>query len=304
MLKQTIYIGPLQFEIELSDGCEDLGSAPEFEQRISSIHKVYFVRMELWDYTKSSDGITLDDGLKRSGQITYEGNGFDDTGFYKESQQDGWQGSRYIYQLVDGRKRYYARTSLDSNYIHITLNRQDPMIVGRRFEVWRYLMLEKLLIRQDAFILHSASIIHRGQAVLFSAPSGTGKSTQADLWKKYEPGTVGLNGDRNILYREDGKWFVCGLPWHGTSEDCQNIKVPLKAIAVIRQAEQDSIQELSPVSKLMAVYSEITLDSADRNFVEHVLTLVSDLIAEVTIVQQNCTMNVTAVRCLQGYLTE
>ena len=42
--------------------------------------------------------------------------------------------------------------------------------------------LEHLLATQRAVILHSAYIDYKGKAILFSAPSGTGKSTQAELW--------------------------------------------------------------------------------------------------------------------------
>ena len=42
--------------------------------------------------------------------------------------------------------------------------------------------LERRMLQKDSFILHSAYIRHRGRAILFSAPSGTGKSTQASLW--------------------------------------------------------------------------------------------------------------------------
>ena len=46
--------------------------------------------------------------------------------------------------------------------------------------------LERRMLQKDSFILHSAYIRHRGRAILFSAPSGTGKSTQASLWAQYE----------------------------------------------------------------------------------------------------------------------
>ena len=45
--------------------------------------------------------------------------------------------------------------------------------------------LERRMLQKDSFILHSAYIRHRGRAILFSAPSGTGKSTQASLWAQY-----------------------------------------------------------------------------------------------------------------------
>ena len=55
-----------------------------------------------------------------------------------------------------------------------------------RTNIWNYLAFENVLINHTGFILHSSFISWQNNGILFTAPSGTGKSTQADLWKKYE----------------------------------------------------------------------------------------------------------------------
>ena len=62
--------------------------------------------------------------------------------------------------------------------------------------------LEKQAIKDHSMILHSAYMCYEDTAVLFSAPSETGKSTQAGLWEKYR-GTWTVNGDRSLLIREE-----------------------------------------------------------------------------------------------------
>ena len=69
--------------------------------------------------------------------------------------------------------------------------------------------LEKQAIKDHAMILHSAYMCYEDTAVLFSAPSETGKSTQADLWEKYR-GTWTVNGDRSLLIREKDGWYANG----------------------------------------------------------------------------------------------
>ena len=47
------------------------------------------------------------------------------------------------------------------------------------------LALERRLVKKDSMVLHCAYVEYKGEAVLFSAPSETGKTTQANLWEKY-----------------------------------------------------------------------------------------------------------------------
>lgn len=283
MLRQTAYVGPLQFEMEYGNGCEDLCFDPVFERKTGCRHSVYSVRVDLCDRIEVPE------------KICYEGQGFDEVNLGSEIR-------RYTFQLIDGRKRYYSEALWCENRIRIRINRYDPGIVGRSYEAWRFLMLEKLLLKRDAVVLHSASVIWKNQAILFTAPSGTGKSTQADLWKRCEVGVVGLNGDRNILYREQGIWFACGLPWHGSSSDCMSREVKIRAIVVVRQAQKECVTEQSFFSKMMTIYSELTLNNWERGFADSIFGLLEDLVHSVTIVQQDCTMERTAVSCLKQYL--
>lgn len=70
--------------------------------------------------------------------------------------------------------------------------------------------LERRMLQKDSFILHSAYIRHRGRAILFSAPSGTGKSTQASLWAQYAGAEI-INGDRALLQKVQDCWMARGL---------------------------------------------------------------------------------------------
>ena len=72
----------------------------------------------------------------------------------------------------------------------------DPVFVS-------LLALERRQIRHEAFVLHCAYITHEGKAILFSAPSETGKTTQGNLWEKYR-GAKTVNGDRALLQKVDG----------------------------------------------------------------------------------------------------
>ena len=81
--------------------------------------------------------------------------------------------------------------------------------------MWSSVSLAQMLLPQNAFFLHSSFISVDGKAVLFSAPCGTGKSTQAALWEKHRQAEI-INGDKAGLLVENGV-YACGVPFCGTS---------------------------------------------------------------------------------------
>lgn len=94
---------------------------------------------------------------------------------------------------------------------------------------------ERLVGMAGGAILHSSFIEVGGKAVLFTAPSGTGKSTQAELWRENR-GAVVINGDRSVLRIIDSVPCASGLPYSGSSGICLNRTLPLRAIVYIEQA--------------------------------------------------------------------
>lgn len=98
---------------------------------------------------------------------------------------------------------------------------------------------------QGLFAVHSASILYQNKAWLFSAPSGTGKSTHATYWQKL-CGAVPLNGDLNLLGMKNGVPMAYGLPWCGTSGIFAKETYPLGGIVFLQQGKRDQVIPLSP----------------------------------------------------------
>lgn len=93
--------------------------------------------------------------------------------------------------------------------------------------------------------IHSASILYENRAWLFSAPSGTGKSTHADLWHQYADAWI-INGDLNLLALDNDMPVIHGIPWCGTSGIYDTGTYALGGIILLRQAPDDSIRALPP----------------------------------------------------------
>lgn len=161
--------------------------------------------------------------------------------------------------------------------------------------------LERQMIRRDSMILHCAYIKYCGTAILFSAPSETGKSTQAGLWEKYR-GSETVNGDRALLRKIDGRWTACGWPVCGTSEICHPEDIPIHAVAMLRQGKENYVERLSPVQAFTQLYSQITVNQWNREFVQRTVELIEDFVEHLPVWQLTCDISENAVQCLEAAL--
>lgn len=96
----------------------------------------------------------------------------------------------------------------------------------------------------DRFVFHGAAIEYDGKAYLFTAPSGTGKTTHINLWKQYLGDKVDIiNGDKPIIHAGDIS-TVYGTPWAGKEGYQRNTSAPLKAVCIIKQGKTNNIVRL------------------------------------------------------------
>lgn len=191
---------------------------------------------------------------------------------------------------------YYEETDDRSARILVRLRSYDGFICDPAFV--SLLALERRLAHKDGLILHCAYVAYRGEAILFSAPSETGKTTQANLWEKYR-GARTVNGDRGLLQKVDGRWVVRGWPVCGSSEVCHNEDMPIRAIVMLSQAPEDTAERLHPAKAFSQIYSQITINRWNRASNLRAMELLEDLIGSVPVYHLACTMNETAIRALE-----
>lgn len=165
------------------------------------------------------------------------------------------------------------------------------------------LALESLLLRYDGLLLHASLVRCGGKGILFTAPSGTGKSTQAELWKNYTGAEI-LNGDRAALRKRNGIWEAWGSPYAGSSGIYRNETAPVSALVVLRQANENRIHRVSSAEAMRFIYPELTLHRWDSGFVSKAVDLFLDLIAQVPVFLLQCLPNEGAVRILETQLME
>ena len=96
---------------------------------------------------------------------------------------------------------------------------------------------------KDTLHVHAAVVSCGGKGYLFLGPSGTGKSTHAQLWIKHIGGTELVNDDNPVV--RDG--IVYGSPWSGKTPCYRNVSYPIGGIVMLSQAPYNKIRRLSGI---------------------------------------------------------
>ena len=164
-----------------------------------------------------------------------------------------------------------------------------------------HIALEELLLHRDRIILHASFIASELGGILFSGPSGVGKSTQAALWERFE-GARQINGDRPILGREDDRWIAYGSPYAGSSRCHVNESCPVRAIVLLEQGAENRLTRLTVGQAFHRLFAQTTVNSWNPWFVERVCDLVSHLAASVPVYCLSCTPDRRAVETLKTAL--
>lgn len=155
------------------------------------------------------------------------------------------------------------------------------------------------------YALHSASILYRGQAWLFSGHSGMGKSTHTALWHEYA-GTPYLNGDLNLIgKREKGDGYcIYGIPWCGTSGLCTTETIELGGIILLGRDEENHVEELSPFEQVLRVTQRMISPAWTEQMATGNLEFAEQMAEQTRITQFFCTKNPSAVEVIRKWIDE
>ena len=109
-----------------------------------------------------------------------------------------------------------------------------------------YRKLAQLLVQDDILLMHGAVVAVDGQAYLFTAKSGTGKTTHTRLWmRQFGDRAVMVNGDKPLLHITSEGVTVYGTPWDGKEHLSTNTSCPLKAVCILTRSETNHIERIS-----------------------------------------------------------
>lgn len=210
---------------------------------------------------------------------------------------------RYFFWNIHTDKKYIVLAHKKNNFkdFDLYIQRESIQELLKEFHFPPLMSMEQVLLQYDTFQLHASVIDWNGNGILFTAPSGIGKSTQADLWRIHEKATV-INGDKGMIRRKGNSFWVYGSPYAGTSKIYTNFSVPIRAIVVLSQALENHIEQLDEISAFVKIYRESTVSSWDAEYVSKFTNLLVDLIHEIPIFHLSCRPDVDAVNLLKETL--
>ena len=217
--------------------------------------------------------------------------------------QDGHARIRYVGTVGDSLDGAYIRTySIGKRNEVQLLESKFPNRIGIK-TVLKSMDVQHLLTQIQGLILHCSYVAYNDKAILFTAPSETGKSTQAELWKNLRNAQI-INGDRAAVRLVNGEIYAEGIPFAGSSIYCNNKSIPISAIVYLGQAHETSICRLNGYQAFSKIWEGVSVNSWDKTDVELVSEVVSQIVKQVPIYYLKCTPDESAVIAVENVLKE
>lgn len=149
-----------------------------------------------------------------------------------------------------------------------------------------YSVLRKVaekMIDFNAILMHGAVVAVDGNAYLFTANSGVGKTTHILKWYKNCDKSIIINGDKPFIkFGLDGEQpLVCGSPWAGKETIYTNTMVPLKSIILMERSSDNYIEPIS-FAKAFPFLLQQTFRSDDEEKMRKTLQLMKRMSSTVT----------------------
>lgn len=169
------------------------------------------------------------------------------------------------YDLLENPSMITAKIEADEKWENIKASLCDVEPYGgaslsvRAFNMVGEIM-KTVFAKHDGVVIHSSSLAYKNKGILFSAPSGTGKSTHTGLWEKVYGNDVEIiNDDMPAVRKIDGIWHLCGTPWSGKSEKNVNKNVPLCGLVFLERGEKNEIHKISGAQSIFKIMNQTML---------------------------------------------
>ncbi|MDO4453067.1 MAG: hypothetical protein Q4B90_01100 [Eubacteriales bacterium] len=167
---------------------------------------------------------------------------------------------------------------------HLTAEQCEYIFAGSEFY--------KKLILHGGFFLHASAVEVDQRAYLFSARSGTGKSTHTKLWQKYFGADRALiiNDDKPAIKIEDHRCMVYGTPFSGKTDENLNRCAPLQGICMIERGKENKIWRIE-VGEAIPLLFQQTLLPKNQSVIDKLFSMIDTVLRQVPIYRMQCTIS-------------
>ncbi|MDP4133458.1 MAG: hypothetical protein Q8882_05555 [Bacillota bacterium] len=158
-----------------------------------------------------------------------------------------------------------------------------------------YRAICRAMLGFNGFLFHSSVVALDGEGYVFTAKSGTGKSTHSKLWLKvFKSRSSIINGDKPIIRLIDGVFYAYGTPWCGKEGYNCNTRVPIKAVCFLAQSGDNCIRSMKTNEVLRKIFCQ-TIYPDTTEAIDKSITLLDKFIREIPFYEMNCTISEDAV---------
>lgn len=159
-----------------------------------------------------------------------------------------------------------------------------------------YRKVAERLVERGTFLFHGSAICVDGEAYVFTAASGTGKSTHTALWRRlFGDRAFMINDDKPLIRVTEGGAFVIGTPYNGKHRLGTNAAAPLKAICVLERGEQNVIREIT-YTEMYPMLVQQTFRPRSGEALAATLSLLDELKKHVRFYRLSCNMDIEAAK--------
>ncbi|MCR5228665.1 MAG: hypothetical protein K6D03_00895 [Solobacterium sp.] len=167
------------------------------------------------------------------------------------------------------------------------INYSDPYLE----ELAVYRRIAEKMPYYDTFLFHGSAVSVDGEAYIFTAVSGTGKSTHARLWRELlKEKAVMVNDDKPLIRITESRALVYGTPYNGKHHLGNNICVPVKAVCILERSEKNHIRQITFEEAYLKLLKQ-AYRPADPRAMEKTLDLIDRLSERVKFYRLGCNMD-------------
>lgn len=157
-----------------------------------------------------------------------------------------------------------------------------------------YRKIANNFLDRNIILFHGSVVAVDKTGYLFTAKSGTGKSTHTKLWREYfGERAFMVNDDKPLIKINEENVTVYGTPWNGKHNLSQNTSVPLKAVCILKRSEKNHIEKITKSEAYPMLIQQVHRP-CDASKMVKLLKLIDRFAKNVNFYKLSCNMEIEA----------
>lgn len=207
----------------------------------------------------------------------------------------------YLFNRISHQPTYKLSADEDWKQIEVSYSPEEKKPIKSFSGTLGEIAFRNRLLHQKGIVIHGAAITCESKGIIFSGPSGMGKTTQANLWRRYKRAEI-INHDRPAVRLLEGKAKVYGTLWNGSNSKYTNKSAPLTAVVILEQAKENTVTPLKGEEALKKLIPRCFLPYNNSRDMELALKNLEQILSVTPVYLLECRPDREAVELLYQWL--